>query len=51
MKHIINLLGALMFWGFIVIKTWGTSFAAWSWWWVLFTLVPWIGLAVQRLGL
>ena len=51
MQTIVNVIGALIFWGFIAIKAWGTTFAAWSWWWVLFPLMPWLGLAIQRLGL
>lgn len=47
----ISLLWTLLFWGFIAIKAWGVSFAAWSWWWVLLPLLPWLGLAVERLGL
>lgn len=40
-----------IFWGFIAVKLCGTSFAAWSWWWVLCPIMPWMGLAVVRLGL
>lgn len=44
-------LAALPFWAFIVVKVAGTSFAAWSWWWVLLPIVPWIGLVVKHFGL
>lgn len=47
----IPFIACLLFWGFIVVKVWGTAFAAWSWWRVLFTLIPWLGLAVERLHL
>jgi hypothetical protein len=46
-----SVLSSLLFWGFIVVKAWGTSFAAWLWWWLFIPIVPWIGLAVQRMGL
>lgn len=41
----------LLFWGFIGVKALGTSFAAWSWWWVLLPIIPWVGLAVARFHL
>lgn len=44
-------LGAVLFWGFIVVKTWGSAFAAWSWWWIFLPLVPWLGLIAERMGL
>lgn len=47
----IEVFGGLLFWGFIVVKAWGHVFADWSWWWVLLPLVPWLGLAAERLGL
>lgn len=44
-------LGALiqsaLFWGFVAVNVWGVSFAAWSWWWLLLPIIPWLGLAVQ----
>jgi 1,4-dihydroxy-2-naphthoate octaprenyltransferase len=51
MKNKSTFLYALLFWGFFAVKYVGTSFALWSWWWLLLPLVPWLGLAVQRLGL
>jgi hypothetical protein len=42
---------AVLFWGFIATKTWGTALAAWSWWWMLLPIVPWCGYLVQRLHL
>lgn len=44
-------LGSLVWWGFIIIKISGHLFAAWSWWWILLPIVPWIGVAVERAGL
>lgn len=41
----------LAFASFIAIKLAGTSFAAWSWWWLLMPLVPMLSLAVVRMGL
>jgi len=42
---------AAIFWGFIAIKVAGTSFAAWSWWWILLPIVPMLSLVVKALGL
>jgi hypothetical protein len=42
---------AVLFWGFIVIKAWGHLFAAWSWWWVLLPIVPWLGILVAHFNL
>jgi hypothetical protein len=36
---------------FVAVKLAGTSFAAWSWWWLLFTLVPVLSLLVKHLAL
>ncbi len=41
----------ISFWGFIAIKVGGTSFAAWSWLWVLLPIVPMLSLPVKALGL
>ena len=41
----------MLLWGFIAVKLVGVSFAAWSWWWVLLPIVPWLALLVQHLGL
>jgi hypothetical protein len=46
-----SIFGGLFFWGFIVVKAVGHIFAAWSWWWVLLPIVPWIGTAVAHFGL
>jgi hypothetical protein len=46
-----KLLSAFFFWGFILVKGWGTIFAAWSWWWVLLPFVPWVSYALLRAGL
>jgi hypothetical protein len=46
-----NVVSMVLFWGFIVIKVSGHIFAAWSWWWVLLPIVPWIGEAVRHFGL
>jgi hypothetical protein len=51
MESFWRLVLGLMFWGFIVVKAWGTSFALWSWWWMLIPIVPWMGLLVERWGL
>lgn len=40
----------IFFWGFIGVKLWGVAFAAWSWWWVLLPIIPWIWFIVTRLG-
>jgi len=36
---------------FIAVKLAGTSFAAWSWWWLLMPLVPTLSLAVRHFSL
>ena len=46
-----SFLAGIVFWGFVAVKVWGVSFAAWSWWWLLLPIVPWLGLAVQRFHL
>lgn len=51
MKYTIEIIGTLCFWFFIAVKVAGHAFAAWSWWWVLFTPVPVLSLAVKALGL
>lgn len=51
MNYVSAWLSALLFWGFIAVKTGGTSFAAWSWWWVFLPIVPWLSLVVKRLHL
>jgi len=46
-----SVLAGLVFWGFIVIKLSGHLFAAWSWLWILFPLIPFLGEAVRHFGL
>lgn len=41
----------LCFWFFVAVKIAGTTFAAWSWWWLLCTPVPVLSLAVRHFGL
>jgi hypothetical protein len=50
-KFASRLTAAFCFWGYILVKVYGTAFAAWSWLWVLFPFIPWLGLALHRLGL
>ncbi len=40
-------------WGviFIIIKTMGTALATWSWWWILFPIVPSLYAILRALGL
>lgn len=35
---------------FIVIKVGGTALATWSWWWVLFPIIPDLVLIFKKLG-
>ncbi len=51
MKDIANLAYALLFAFFIAVKIAGTTFALWSWWWLLMPLVPVLSLLVTRWGL
>lgn len=51
MKYIYATFFSLVFWSFITIKLVGTSFAAWSWWWVLCSIVPMLSLLVKHWGL
>lgn len=44
-------LGSLVFWGFVGIKVMGHLFAAWSWWWIFCPIIPWVGVAVDKLNL
>lgn len=46
-----SIVGGIIFWSFIIVKAWGTVFAAWSWWWVLLPLVPWLFYILHRTGL
>lgn len=51
MQSVLQGLWAVAFWAFIAIKVAGTSFAAWSWWWLLLPVVPLMSLVVVRMGL
>lgn len=51
MSKLIALLQGIVFWTFFAIKAWGVTFAAWSWWWLLLPIMPFIGEAVRRFGL
>ena len=44
-------IASLLFWGFMVVKVVGHSFAHWSWWWILLPIVPWLGLLVTQFNL
>lgn len=46
-----KLLYAVMFWGFILIKAMGTTFASWSWLWMFFSFIPWLWLFFTKVGL
>ncbi len=41
----------ITFWVFVVIKAYGTLFAAWSWWWLLLPIVPELYVALGKAGL
>jgi hypothetical protein len=43
-------LGSLTFIMFILIKVAGTSLADWSWWWILFPVVPDLAFIFMKLG-
>lgn len=47
----LNTAGALIFWGYIAVKAFGVTFAAWSWWWVLFPFMPFLGVLIQHFHL
>ena len=51
MTVFIGYVHTLLFWGFVVIKLWGVTFATWSWWWLFLPIVPYSGVAVERFGL
>lgn len=46
-----GLIASFVFWGFILVKAFGSAFAAWSWLWVLFPFIPWLWLLLVRVGL
>lgn len=43
--------GCLLFWGYFAVKFVGTTFAVWSWWWLLLPIVPWLSLLIAHFGL
>jgi hypothetical protein len=51
MKHMVAFFWSLNFWFFVAVKAGGTSFAAWSWWWLLISIVPNLSLVVKHFGL
>lgn len=51
MKFLIEFTMTLVWWSFLIIKIWGTAFAAWSWWWVLLPIVPWLWRLLNAGGL
>lgn len=51
MKHVFHFIYFLIFWSFFAVKAFGVTFAAWSWWWLLLPIMPWLGLAVAHFGL
>jgi hypothetical protein len=48
---IMKIVWPVCLWTFIAIKVAGTSFAAWSWWWVLLSPIPVVSLITGKLGL
>ena len=48
MNRFMSALYAILFWGYLVIKIWGTAFLTWSWWWLLLPIVPWLHLLFIR---
>lgn len=42
MTKLCEVLAGVLLWSFIIVKGWGTAFAAWSWWWLLLPMVPWL---------
>lgn len=55
MKHLASFITTLVwffsFWSFIAIKAGGTALAAWSWWWMLLSIVPMLSLVFNHFGL
>ncbi len=37
----------LLWWGYLGVKLFGSLFAAWSYWWLLLPIVPWLWAAVH----
>lgn len=44
-------IGGLVWWGFVLTKIFGHTFAAWSFWWVLLPIVPVVGELVRHFNL
>ncbi len=44
-------IGPIIFCSFIIVKAWGTIFAAWSWWWCFAPAIPWLWYGLHRGGL
>lgn len=36
---------------FVIVKVWGSAFAAWSWWWVLLAIVPCVWVFLEKVGM
>jgi hypothetical protein len=51
MRELNSWIYALLFWAYVIVKTWGVVFASWSWWWVLAPIVPWLYYGFSRVGL
>lgn len=43
-------IGSLWLLLFVLVKVAGTSLAAWSWWWLLFPIVPGLAFIIDKLG-
>lgn len=43
--------GGLWFAMFVVVKSFGTAFAGWSWWWIFLAIVPDLWLILTKLNL
>lgn len=50
-KTLWSIFGTLVFWGYVAAKLATTVFVAWSWWWVLLPIVPWLALLIAHAGL
>ena len=35
---------------FVLIKVAGTALASWSWWWLLFPIIPVLAVLLQKIG-
>lgn len=44
-------IGIISFWVFLAGKVMGgVFFSAWSWWWVLFSIIPFVAWVLSSLG-